>query len=255
MEPPTRIQYKPVWAEEPPAARPASENHARLCGGETQCLREATWAGGTGLGRARGACLPAGGPGSSLVLTKTPARPRRCHEGESVSGRGVRAAAARSGSTWAGSSRDAGPSSAWRPGPREARRIPAESQTAEGRLGRVRPVLRVQPALGCSGPKVLPAARPLLWQQTAGAGGGDRPVVGSHPVAASPRVARRSEPTQPQAAERLTRPACPSHSCPRRRDRGGHSGGHGGGHGGAAAPGALSQPASVMSIRPTLTPL
>lgn len=84
-------------------------------------------------------------------------------------------------------------------------------------------------------------------------------MVGSHPVAASSRVARRSEPTQPQAAERLTHPACPSHSCPRRRDRGGHSGGdgggHGGGHGGAAAPGALSQPASVVSIRPTLTPL
>lgn len=88
-------------------------------------------------------------------------------------------------------------------------------------------------------------------------------MVGSHLVAASPRVTRHSEPTQPQAAERLTRPACPSHSCPRRRDRGGHSGrdggghsgGHGGGHGGAAAPGALSQPASVVSIRPTLTPL
>lgn len=150
MEPPTRIQYKPVWAEEPPAARPASEDHARLCGGETQCLHEATWAGGTGLDRAWGACLPAGGPGSSLVLTKTPARPRRCHEGESVSGRGVRAAAARSGSTWAGSSRDAGPSSAWRPGPREARRIPAESQMAEGRLGACPPCSE-----GAAGPGVL----------------------------------------------------------------------------------------------------
>lgn len=139
------------------------------------------------------------------------------------------------------------------PGKPGASRLSRRRQ--RGGWGRVRPVLRVQPALGCSGPKVLPAARPLLWQQTAGAGGGDRPVVGSHSVAASPRVACHSEPTQPQAAERLTRPACPSHSCPRRRDRGGHSGGHGGGHGGAAAPGALSQPACVVSIRPTLTPL
>lgn len=155
-------------------------------------------------------------------------------------------------------------------GAREARRILAELQTAEGwpevclprsRYTASRPwgtrALRcsLQPGRFCgSRPRGLGVGTGCRWART--------------PVAAFPQVSRRSEPTRPQAAERLNEkracPTCPSQGSTCRLDRGGDRGGASGGdRGGAggvasgrAAPGCChSPPALCPSTRHKLLPL